>query len=195
MVDKHPDAGQPQGEGDKPFFVDPEFQRRSDRLSKIATAHDLLRQAFDLDAMLGSGSVTKNFVTRSGGDAKGGRYPFFHFRVKLKPKNRTDTDIPVVALRFPSEIGFQNLITDKLYIAYEDSTGEEHILYLSAEQCSRIEDPRLAFAEPGEGTVLAPNPDALSPATEMDLLVLESILGLHSEFEPDLQPNDPDISA
>lgn len=191
MVDRYPE--QPHGEGEQPFFNDPEFLKQWGRMEKLSMAHAFLAKAYELDAKLTASGVTKKFVTKSAGDAEGGRYRFYHVRVKLKPKNRVDTSIPVVALRFPSAVGFKEVAPDKLYIAYEkDDT--EHLFYLSADQYSRL-DPSLAFREPGEGTVFPPSPDGLTAVTDMELLELETILGVNSDFEPDLQPNKPDISA
>ncbi len=191
MVDRYPD--EPHGEGSEPFFADFEFQRQWGRMEKLAVAHSFLARAFDLDKKLTESGVTKKFVSRSTGDVAGGRYPFFHLRVKLKPKNRVDTDILVAALRFPSTIGFHEVTADKLYVAYEDAEGE-HLFYLSADQYSRL-DPHRAFRQPGEGSVFPPDPDGLSAVTDMELLALESILGVESVFEPDLQQNKPDITA
>lgn len=191
MVDKYPN--EPHGEGEVPFFDDAEFNKQFSRIEKLTTAHLLLAKAYELDAILSDSGVTKKFVNKSAGTVLGGNYPFYHIRVKLKPKNRTVTDIKVAALRFPSQIGLNSVQLDKLYIAFEDSLGD-HIIYLSPDQCSAV-DPQIAFKDPGQGSVIPPGPDGLYQASDMELLAIEEILGLDSIFEPDLQPNNPDIKA
>lgn len=195
MVDRYPNnQPDPAEEGRVPSFAnyDPSFESRWARLEKISRAHTLLGIARQLDGDL-QGKLTKGFLSRSGGETKGGKYPFPHLRLKLKPKNRALTDVKVVALRFPSDVDNRNLHVGKLYVAYEDSSGE-HTFYLSAEQYSNL-DPKIAFASEGAGTVLPPLVEGLTAAQDIDLLVLETILGDNPDFELDLQPHQPDIGA
>lgn len=191
MVDRYPDRPQ-DNEGQAAFFSDFEFDRTFFRMEKIAVAHALLAKATELDGELVDKGLTKKFVSKSAGESEGGRYTFPHLRVKLKPKNHSKTDITVVALRFPSDIQF-NPVQDKLYVAYENPTGE-HAFYLSAGQYSRLE-PDAAFHSPGMGVVLEPDVSALTSVDAFELLALESILGTDGQFEPDLQDHNPDVAA
>lgn len=191
MVERDPNIPQ-DNEGQPAFFDDPEFIKQWSRLEKLTAAHAILAHAQELDDKLHDQKLTKSFLSKSAGDAQGGNYPFPHLRVKLKPKNHSATPIKVVALRYPTDISFSHQL-DKLYVAYEDPEGE-HMFYLSANQYSRL-TPALAFVDPGEGTVLEPRADGLTHVDDMDLVLLESILGANGDFEPDLQPHVPDIAA
>ena len=43
--------------------------------------------------------------------------------------------------------------------------------------------------------MLEPNVAGLTATDEMDLLLLETLLGTDGEFEPDLQSHKPDVAA
>lgn len=168
---------------------DAEFTKTWSRIEKLGAGHRMLSRAAELDTLLGVGGLTRSFLINSGGDVK---YPFPHFRVKLKTKNREESDIKVAVLRYPQAFG-GNLYSDKLYIAYEDTSGE-HSFYLSPDQYSVL-DPAAAFTSLGEGTVYEPNVLGLTRVQDEHLLALESLLGLSSDFEPDLQANSPNVAA
>ena len=192
MVDRDPFKYNDSSDKDEsPFFAkyDLVFEQNWSRIEMLSRAHSLLGRANDLDNDL-KDKLTKRFLSRSGGDAEDGKYRFHHLRLKLKPKNRIATDVRVVALRFPTDEHY-NLFPDKLYIAYEDSYGE-HATYLSADQYSKI-DPKVAFSEPDAGTVLPPCVEGLTAASEIDELLLQSILRANPDFELDLQDNKSDV--
>lgn len=193
MVD--PERQPTQDEGDSPFFndqrTDAEFSMVCTRIEQIATAHSLLSRALELDRGLAqAGEISKSFVSRSGGND---RYPFAHYRIKLRPKNRVKSGIRVSAIRFPTdgieEIGSQ-FVAERLFVSWEMQTGTEHAYVLDSEAFSRLEIEH-AFEQPDDSGRW-PSLDARTQTDSIDQFHLASIL---SDFEPDLQTHDSDLKA
>ena len=182
----------PSDDGNEPFSTDPEFAERFHRIEQLSYARAYLARAEALDEKMGDSPLSRSFVSTTGG---GGKYPFQHLRIKLKPKNRVSSDLEVVVLRFPTteKSSGREVNDNKLYVAWQ-SHGIETAYLLSVDSFSTIDlshgfDPT-DLDEQGE----YPSPSALKPADDMAHFTLTTILD-HSEFEPDLQAHDPEVTA
>lgn len=181
-------------EGGMPFFSVPEsgdsLSIRS-RYEKLFELNSILARAVELDQTLRVGpEMTKRFVVSSAGNEV---YPFPHFRVKLRPKNRIQSDLTVVALRYPAEglMGLNNRpVGDQVYIGWESRDGNESYFVIDSGAFSRL-NLTIAFNEPDDSGGW-PSLRARTSADEIDTFHLEQIL---KDFEPDLQQLDVDVKV
>lgn len=177
-----------------PFFSIPESPdtlSAPQRFEKLLKFYALLEKAIELDTNLQSGpEITKRFVVSSGGNE---RYPFPHFRVKLRPKNRTSSDISVVALRYPAQglIGLNNRPSgDQVYLGWESNDGDEDFFVLDSIAFSRLELPIAFRATDDMGGW--PSIAARTSTDASDIFHLEQVL---QDFEPDLQHLATDVKV
>ncbi len=191
MVDKNPEFTQ---SGDTNPCLDlftntDEFQRMR-RYEQIARCHAILLGAFELDESMPD-EHTKKFVSISDGSTK---YPFTHFRIKLKPKNRVDSSVSVAVLRYPTPGMPDNLEPrfheDAVYVAWETNDGVEETFILDTDAFSCL-DTELAFGRPNDKGGW-PSIESRTRADEIKQFTLHALL---EDFEPDLQTNAPEVSA
>ena len=193
MVDR--ESQQPHEGDDSPFFDTPgrtEEVLRRRRYEQIGQARSLLDSAFELDVTMPSGKHTKKYVSLAGGTD---RYPFPHFRIKLKPKNRVQSTIAVAVLRYPTlglpDSNKVNLHDDgTVYVAWETSDGEEEAFVLDSDAFSCLDLDTAFGAQNDHGGW--PSTAARTHADEIKQFTLQSLL---EDFEPDLQTNDAELSA
>ena len=201
MVDRNP--RDTHNEGESPVFNEAdaaEFQRRFTRIEQLSIANAMLSLSIEYDRSVsaagGSSQLTKRFVSRSPGT---GHYPFSHYRIKLREKNRTDTPVDVVAFRYPT-IGPAstelNVDKDRLFIAWrrkdqsDGTKGETDALFLCADGLYNLKLDA-AFHEAGiDGHW--PTEAAKSPAGDRETALLETVF---TDFEQDLQTHGADVEA
>lgn len=164
---------------------------RMRRYEQIAQAQAFLRRSLEFDAGMPRGEHTKKFVSVSGGTD---RYPFPHFRIKLKPKNRIESTVSLGVLRFPTVgppvVDAPYLHDDTVYVAWETNENTEEAFVLDTDAFSCLDVDR-AFAEPNDRGGW-PSIESRTRADEIKQFTLQAML---EDFEPDLQTNSPEVSS
>ncbi|MBP9738320.1 hypothetical protein KBD20_01390 [Candidatus Saccharibacteria bacterium] len=190
MVDK--ESNHTHNEGESPVFSEAESRdlQRAFNHAQLQRAYVILSLSLHHDQEMARFSdITKSFVSHS---VETDTYPFAHYRVKLLPKNRVQSQIKVAAVRFPAE-GYPDALglaeNDGVYIAWETLDGVEHTFVLDEDEFSRID---LSRAFQPEQPSHVPNDESRTPTDATEQFLLEIIL---NDFEQDLQVHTDSIEV